>query len=440
MPGYGVTPAGFVPKPYAQILTDIQSAQLATMNPAIDLSPTGPQGQQNGIVANALAQLWQLLGVVFNSFNRSSVEGAGLDNLGDVTGVPREGGSYTQVLATLTFSGGTVGTTFAAGQLVANVSGTSSFAFANAQALTVTSTAMVGVLMQATVIGATSSVNPGTLTQITNPVSGWLTITNPAAQSQLGANAELDPNYAARQEIELGVQGSCNLPATISALIAAGASQQPPITLSVAATVNTTRINQPFGSLTLPPNTYAVVVYDTAGDGAPGTWVASGTGQQAIANAIWANKPAGNAPIGTTSVTITDTYLGSQIVQFSIPTPAPLYVSASIAVRSGFTFASVQAAVQTALIAASTAQTPAGGIPPNGQLTPGMTNSGTKILGPQLQAVIMAVPGVLDVYSLTFDFTASPVNTAPLFVAPTTVPTLTQANVANIVITNGGAP
>jgi len=434
MPGYGVTPAGFVAKPYAQILADIQSAQLASMNPALDLSPTGPQGQQNGIVANAFAQLWQLLGVVYNSFNRSSVEGAGLDNLGDVTGVPREGASFTQVPCTLVFSGGTVGTTFAAGTLVSNVSGSTSFAFSNLNALTVTSTTMVAVTMQATAIGATASVNPGTLTVITNPVSGWLSITNPGSQSQLGANAELDPNYAARQEAELGLTGTCNLPATVAALIALGAAQTPPKNVSASILENTSRVTVTNGAITLPPNTYAVIAYDPSG------WV-SGAGAQLIGNTIWANKPAGNAPVGVTPVGVVDPYLGQQTVYYTVPTPAPVFVSVQIVVRAGFVFANVAAAVQTALITASTASTPPGGTPPNGQLLPG-----ADVIGAQLLAVIMAVPGVYDVKVVTgvqqffFDFVSSPTNQAPLPVSSTQIATLTQANVANIVVTQGAFP
>ena len=115
MPQWGVGAAGFVAKPYASILADIQSAQLATMNPAIDLSPSGPLGQQNGIMALTFAQLWQLAQTVYNGFNRQAAEGAALDNLGALTGSPREGGTYTQVLVTLTFTGAAIGKTFIPG-------------------------------------------------------------------------------------------------------------------------------------------------------------------------------------------------------------------------------------------------------------------------------------------------------------------------------------
>jgi uncharacterized phage protein gp47/JayE len=415
MPAWGITPAGFVAKPYAQILQDIQTAQLATMSAAIDLSPTGPLGQQNGIVANAMASLWALLGTAYNSFNRQAVEGAGADNLGDLTGIPREGGSYTQVACTLTFSNTS---TFAPGTLVANVAGNTALTFANLYAVT-GATTVGNVVMQSLVIGETPSINPGTLTAITNPVSGWTSITNPLQQSVLGSNEELDAAYVARQEKELGSQGSCNPHATVAALVALGAAQSPPIPVTVELLENTgnTNYTPPGSSLVLPPNSYALVIYDGA------TGWATGAGEALIAATIWANKPAGIGTIGTIAVTYTDPLLGNQIVYFSTPTPVPLYFQITIVVRTGFTFASVSAAVQQALITASTAATPAGGIPPNGQLGPG-----ADAIGSQFEAVIMSVPGVYDVQVLQFGTTFGSTNTAPIVISATQIARVISGN------------
>jgi uncharacterized phage protein gp47/JayE len=428
-PSWGITQAGYVAKPTTAILSDFESDELATMDPAIDLSPTGPLGQLNGIISNALSGLWQLVGVAFNANNRLATEGAGLDNIGDEVGIPRETSTYTQVACTLTFTSGTIGTTFPAGALVANVSGSPAFTFSNYVPLTVGSTAMNGVLFQAQTIGATTSVNPSTLKVITNPVSGWLSITNPYAQSQLGTNAELDAAYAARQEEELAIEGSCNPPATVAALLALAAAQMPPVTLTVTEIDNTTDASQSYGSLHVPPHSFALILYDSSG------WEATPAGQAAIGQVIWNNKPVGIATVGSTTVTLTDPYLGTVTVYYSVPTAKPLYISTTVVIRNGFTFAAVVSNIQTALIEASTAPTPAGGTPPNGQLTPG-----TVVIGSQLEAVIMGVAGVSDVQVLTFDFHGTPTNTAPLAVTAVQVATLTVANAANIVVTQGTDP
>jgi hypothetical protein len=59
------------------------------------------------------------------------------------------------------------------------------------------------------------------------------------------------------------------------------------------------------------------------------------------------------------------------------------------------------------------------------------------VIGSQLEAVIMSVPGVADVQALSFGFSAAPVNTAPLPVSPTSIATIVPANV---VLTQGTFP
>ena len=433
MPTYGVTAAGFVAKPTTAILANLEAAQLATMDTALDLSPTGPQGQLNGIVANALSEVWQLAGVVYNSNNRQAVEGAGLDNIGDEVGVQREGESYTRVLCTLVFSSGTIGTTFAAGSLVANVSGSTAFTFANLVALDVTGTTMSGVVMQAQVSGATASVNPGTLTVITNPVAGWTSITNPLAQSQLGANAELDALYAARQEQELAIQGSCNAAATVAALVSIGAAQSPPVALQVTVLENRTDSPVTYGTLTVFPHSFAPVVYDVGGWAATTTGIvimpdgstSTGGGAAAIGATVWANSPDGITSCGARSVVVEDPNVGEQTVYYTVPTSKPLYFDIGISLRPGFDLAPVSAAIKTALIEASTAATPSNGVPPAGQLPPGQ-----DVYFSQERYVVSSVAGVLDVPDFYMDFFSPPTDiSGSLPVDAAHVATIDAANI-----------
>ena len=101
----------------------------------------------------------------------------------------------------------------------------------------------------------------------------------------------------------------------------------------------------------------------------------------------------------------------------------PIYFQITLVVRTGFTFASVSAAVQQALITASTAATPAGGIPPNGQLGPG-----ADAIGSQFEAVIMSVPGVYDVQVLQFGTSFGSTNTAPIVIAATQIACVLNGN------------
>jgi uncharacterized phage protein gp47/JayE len=423
---YGVTPAGFKVKPLAAILLDMQTQVQNTIDPNFDLSPATPDGQMLGIVANGYASLWELLQIAFNQFNREDVEGAGLDNLGDLTGTPRETSSYTQVYATLTLAAGT----YAAESLVANVAGVPSLTFSNVGQVTSIGGATAGVLMQATTIGPTPSVNPGQLTVITTPVAGWTAITNPGGQTQLGTLAELDPAYAARQALEVTAEGSCNPSATAAAIENLGAAQVPPQPLIATVVENTTAFTQTISGLLLPPHSYSCVIYD-GGSG----W-ALGAGQPLIAAVVYANKPEGIAPIGNTPNVVIDPVLGPQNVPFTVPVGRPLFVTVTVVPRVGVSFAALAAAIQNALVAAAVAPTLLGGTPPTGQLAPGQS-----VVGSQLEAVASGVPGTFDVQALAFGFAANPTNTAPLPVIAAQVATILSATVAtNVLVLEGTYP
>jgi hypothetical protein len=434
-PSYGVTAAGFVVKPLAQIQTDIQNNVLASVDPNFDLSPATPDGQILGIVANGYASLWELAQVAFNSFNRDDVEGAGLDNIGDITYTPREGPSYTEVLCDLTFAAGStlfsastwdpITGQLSAGVLVANVAGLGQSQFANVNPVQQPSGGGVveNVRMRANVIATTPSVNPGTLTQITTPVTGWEAINNPLAQAQLGTDGELDAAYALRQSQDIGGQGSCTASATAAALNELGASQTPPVTLTVTVIENVLSTPQTVNGVVLPPHTYLPVIYD-AGTG----YASSAVGMAAIGAVIYANKPAGITTAGTvsgvTAVAIEDPFLGTQTVYYLIPAPQPLYITMTVVPRGGIVFSDLVLAIQQALVSAAVAPDLPDGSAPIGQLAPG-----ADVIGSQLSAITITTPGVYDVRLLKFGLSPSPSNTAPLVIPASQVASVLPENI-----------
>ncbi len=430
MPSWGVTAAGFTVKPLSAILSDMQAAALASIDPAYDLSPATPDGQMLGIVAAQAASGWELLQIAFNQYNREDVEGAGLDNLGDITGTPREGESYTQVYATLVFGSGAVAGPYAPGAFIANVAGNASLTFANLNTVTLAGGVQtLTVLMRAQTIGPTPTINIGTLTVITTAVTGWASVNNIAVQSQMGLSAELDAAYGPRQEQDLAAQGSCNPSATAAAIVQMGASQQPPITLSVAVVENTRNAESVIQGIDLPGHSYAPVIYD-GGTG----WAAANP--SLIAAVVYAQKPEGILSVGSTSATLTDPVLGLQVVSWTLPTGMPLYVSATVVPRAGVGWAALSTAIQSALVAAAVAPTPANGVPPAGQLVPG-----SPVIGSQLEAIIMGVPGMFDVQALTFGFSASPLASTPITLPASEVATILGTTAAtNIVLVQGTYP
>jgi hypothetical protein len=92
----------------------------------------------------------------------------------------------TTVVCTLTISASDA--PYPAGSLVANVVGESSQTFTNVAAVTsseISGGIATGIVFQSTSATDQTPVAAATLTQITAPVTGWTTITNPAAQAQI---------------------------------------------------------------------------------------------------------------------------------------------------------------------------------------------------------------------------------------------------------------
>jgi len=509
-PPYGWTASGFVPKPLTAIIADLQQQIWSTIDDTLDLSPQSVDGQLLLVVANELAAMWPMIETAADQYDRSETVGAGLDNIGDILGVPRESESFTQVYCVCTLA--TVNAPYAAGALTASIAGFPSLTFTNVAAVTLAEIAAAGgtptVLFQSTTIGATAAPAVGTLTAISTPVTGWSAVTNPApGYSQLGSNEELDEAYMARQGEEVAAGGSCTPAATAAQLVQLGAAQSPPVTLTVIVIENASPYQATVAGVSLAPHTYMVVIDDggvgysssnplgsctvtngstaitfasnqtlaagtplsfagqpaviyslaapiaaaTAGvltqtfsgntatlpAAVPGAgWLPNAAGQS-IGATIYANKPTGISSVGSTALTVADPILGNEIVYFSEPTPFPLFISATIVPRpaSNIPFPTLVASVQAALIAAAVAPTLASSYPPVGQLAPGST-----VVGSQLEAVIMSVPGVFDVTSLFFGFSPGPGATTPIQLPATQVATILESNIANLIFVQGPGP
>jgi uncharacterized phage protein gp47/JayE len=446
MPAYGISPAGFAIPNLAQILANYQAAVLANIDAALDLSDDQPQGQLISIMANFDTALWELAQAVYDAYDPNNAEGAGLDNIGAIRGIPREGPTYTQVtipVGDLVISAADA--PYAAGTLVANVAGYPSQQFSNLIEITGSMIGGFGVnnvalVWQSTTIGPTPTVNPNTLTQITTPVLGWTSITNgPNASDPNGVAEEPDDAYLIRQNEEIGVQGSCTPPAIVAQMYELLAEEYGTAGVSGPYSVsfydNTSLVPITYGgTLTLPGKSFSIVVYD------PSAELTSAE----IAGVVWANKPAGITSVGSASGVVDDPYLGLQTVYWSEPTGKPLFLIATVAIYPGQVWTTVQAAIMLALTNAAVAPTPANNSPPVGQLKPG-----TPVIGAQLEAVIQNVAGVADARAptvaggaatpLKFGFAASPTNTAALLVDPLSVATISNDG-THLVIQQGLYP
>lgn len=415
----GVTPQGFVPKTVDDIVTDMETNALSTIDPSLDLSAEGPLGQIFGIVADTAAQLWELGALSYNGMSRDHAEGPQLDNVNGLTGTKRKSAFPSYTLQTNVFS--QVGT-FVAGSLVANVSGLTSVQFASGEDIVI---ALVGGNYTATVnnlVVATSATlpitvlgtkflctvdgptvaNASTLTAITNPVTGWTSTTNPSDAS-LGALVEQDTPYRLRGDQEISAAGSGNPDAMRADVL------NVPGVLQAFVIENNTNGFDAYGN---PPHSFLVVIWDGASPAANDT---------AVAQAIWNDKPTGISYSPSAQIVdgiAVDTQGNQHVMGFNRAQQLTLYVTMTgVVMFPGFTLdAPTALAIKQALVAAT--QNPLLTAPNGTQAdNPAYLGLGSTCYAEALRSAILSAGlNVLNIPAASFKlgFTASPSGTTDL--------------------------
>lgn len=153
------------------------------------------------------------------------------------------------------------------------------------------------------------SQEPGTIVNISTPVLGWRSVTNPASAT-LGRVVETDEMLRNRLLTSRSQRSNNSWDSLYSALLSIeGVS-------SVNLEENAT--GAPVG--TLPAFSYIAVVL--------------GGNDIEIGQAVWRNKPLGIAPQGNTTIAVQDIQGSTRSVKFSRPTEVPIYIEMSVATDS----------------------------------------------------------------------------------------------------------
>src|SRR5574340_628077 len=92
---YGVTSTGFVTKPLADALAELQALAQATFGQGIKLNPSSKWGQFLGILADREASLWDALLDVYTSRDPEQATGPALDAICAFTGTVRKPATYS---------------------------------------------------------------------------------------------------------------------------------------------------------------------------------------------------------------------------------------------------------------------------------------------------------------------------------------------------------
>lgn len=89
---YGVQPEGFRRKELSLILAEVEAALLTEFGPDVIQSAQSPLGQINGVFAEAIAILWELLEDAYQSYDPDQAEARRLDTLAKIRVLARAGG------------------------------------------------------------------------------------------------------------------------------------------------------------------------------------------------------------------------------------------------------------------------------------------------------------------------------------------------------------
>lgn len=306
MTQYGLTPAGFIRKPFEQILADIEARQRATIAEDIDQSEGSLLHQMNVIKAQELDEAWRALEAVHNSSDPSKASGAALVNLSKLTGTDKRGASYSTVPVTVTLDEGTPlesGVHFAASNEATPTRWTP------AEDFTAPSTGPHAVTFRAETKGPVDAPS-GSITVIATPVTGWTSVTS--GDVTLGRPVDDDDTLRERREAQIEAAGAATLRSLVADLLEICDAAR--VLENVGSTMDAEGV---------PPQSFEAVVLSTS------------TNDQ-IAQVIYDNGHTGIPSHGSLTGTATDEDGGEHVERFSRVEERDVYLEFDLEVGDGF--------------------------------------------------------------------------------------------------------
>ena len=246
----------------------------------------------------------QLLQIVYNNRSPKTAVGTALDSIVKLNGIARKAASYSTCVLTLT---GDVGTVIAAG--VAEDDAGNTWNLPENVAFT---SSTIEVTAQCSAIGAIEA-SPGTITKITNPQKGWLSVTN-TVPAVAGEPIETDEQLRYRQSISVAIPSQNMVNSTIA---------------GIASVTGVTRYK-----------VYDNDTNETDSNGIPGHSIAAvveGGLDEDVAEQIYLRKGPGGGTYGTTSVTYINADGLPNTVRFFRPTYVPIDVTVTVKKNGTYT-------------------------------------------------------------------------------------------------------
>lgn len=296
---WGLTDAGFRRPTYAELLDALERKARELFGSEANLTVRSPLGIFLRIFAWMLNLLFSTLEDVYNSRFIDTAVGSSLYNLGRAIGLQLLGAQ--KAVGYLTFYGED-GVEVPEGYLAETVAGM--------QYVTLQSGVIKdgSVILPATaaVAGPDGNTLEGTITGITNPMSGITGVTNVAA-FEGGRNTETDAEFRERYYLSVDFAGGVNIDAIVAEVYESVEG-----ILAVAGEENDTDEESSSG---LPPHSFEIVAH--------------GGLDQDIATAIFRRKAAGIQTFGNKTVAVVAASGGTYDIKFSRPTAVSVWVKVS---------------------------------------------------------------------------------------------------------------
>ena len=351
---WGLTDAGFRRPTYAELLDALERKARELFGSEANLTVRSPLGIFLRIYAWMLNLLFSTLEDVYNSRFIDTAVGSSLYNLGRAIGLQLLGAQ--KAVGYLTFYGDD-GVEVPEGYLAETTAGV--------QYVTLQSGVITGgsVTLPATaaVAGPDGNTLEGTITGITNPMSGITGVTNVAA-FEGGRNTETDAEFRERYYLSVDFAGGVNIDAIVAEVYESVEG-----ILAVTGEENDTDDESDSG---LPPHSFEIVAH--------------GGLDQDIATAIFRRKAAGIQTFGNKTFAVVAASGGTYNINFSRPTEVPVWVKVTnLVTDSHFPLDGIEQ-IKAALVAYI------------GSDTSGGLNIGQPVICIALPTEVYKVSGVVD--------------------------------------------
>jgi len=300
-----VTAEGITAPDYQTVLSTITGYFRQIYGNDAYLEPDSKDGQLVALVALAIHDANNTAIAVYRSFSPTTAMSDALTSNVKINGITRRAATNSTVDLVLT---GTPGTTVTNGT-VRDVNGVTW----DLPARVVIGTA--GTVVATATCSSTGAVAamPGTVTQISTPTRGWVSVTNPLAAA-VGTAAETDAELRTRQRQSVALPSLTPFDAVDGA---------------IANVDGVTR-----------HKLYENDTEETDANGLPAhsiSAIVEGGDAETIAKTIRGVKGQGVSTFGTTAIVVADKYGNPYTIRFSRPVDVPIYVAITIKVFTGYT-------------------------------------------------------------------------------------------------------